>query len=245
MWKLGGKHSSFTMGPAHKLRVAARRHPPAGRPTDPLRRRQRPKGGEPVPRAGDPHRAGKAGRRSCISISHSPPTLASVPRQRSDSPGRQRVRWLGLKTVLFSEYTPSGNQLFGGSFVSPVASYRAYRFGWVGKPAATPRHCGRAVLDAGRGQRVCELERSHPGGKWQVLRPPAAVGPSPQSARPLHGRASRPRSSTRMPTTSRSKRSTRSGARPGDLGCRRRALGDPRRLAPTIEGVQVVRRANR
>ena len=28
IWRLGGKHSSFKMGPAHELRVAARRHPP-------------------------------------------------------------------------------------------------------------------------------------------------------------------------------------------------------------------------
>jgi hypothetical protein len=37
-------------------------------------------------------------------------------------------------TQAFSEYTASGRQIFNGSFVAPVNTYRAYRFVWSGHP---------------------------------------------------------------------------------------------------------------
>jgi hypothetical protein len=41
-------------------------------------------------------------------------------------------------TNYFSEYAPSGRQIFNGSFLGPVNSYRAYRFTWRGQPRTPP-----------------------------------------------------------------------------------------------------------
>ncbi len=38
----------------------------------------------------------------------------------------------------FSEYSPSGRQIFNGSFALGVNSYRAYRFPWTGQPSSSP-----------------------------------------------------------------------------------------------------------
>jgi hypothetical protein len=38
----------------------------------------------------------------------------------------------------FSEYAPSGRQIFSAWMHSPIQSYRAYRFHWVGKPLWPP-----------------------------------------------------------------------------------------------------------
>jgi hypothetical protein len=38
----------------------------------------------------------------------------------------------------FSEYSPSGRQIFDGSFALGVNSYRAYRFPWTGRPSSSP-----------------------------------------------------------------------------------------------------------
>jgi hypothetical protein len=38
----------------------------------------------------------------------------------------------------FSEYTPSGRQIFNGAFSWGTDSYRAFRFRWTGRPAAPP-----------------------------------------------------------------------------------------------------------
>jgi hypothetical protein len=38
----------------------------------------------------------------------------------------------------FSEYTPAGKQIFDGSFVLGVNTYRAYRVPWVGRPTTPP-----------------------------------------------------------------------------------------------------------
>jgi hypothetical protein len=54
----------------------------------------------------------------------------------------------------FSEYTAAGKQIFDGSFVLGVNTYRAYRFPWVGRPttppalAVSPTSDGRATLYA-------------------------------------------------------------------------------------------------
>ncbi len=50
----------------------------------------------------------------------------------------------------FSEYTLRGIQLFDGSFRQPVQSYRAYRFeNWVGNPAQAPAIAVRKSTTAG------------------------------------------------------------------------------------------------
>jgi hypothetical protein len=50
--------------------------------------------------------------------------------------GNVFVGWGG--TPDFSEYTPSGKQIFNGSFPLYTNTYRALRFAWTGRPRTRP-----------------------------------------------------------------------------------------------------------
>lgn len=68
----------------------------------------------------------------------------------------------------FSEYTPSGRQIFNGTFSVGTDSYRAFRFRWTGQPTTPPA----LVLSPASGGGVT-LYASWNGAtrvkKWQVL----------------------------------------------------------------------------
>jgi hypothetical protein len=64
---------------------------------------------------------------------HSPPLIAGA--EGSMELFNDRDVFVGWgSTQQFSEYTASGRQIFNGSFVAPVNTYRAYRFVWSGHP---------------------------------------------------------------------------------------------------------------
>jgi Arylsulfotransferase (ASST) len=68
---------------------------------------------------------------------HSPPTLSSFEGSMQVLPnGNVFVGW-GIQPV-FSEYTPSGRQIFNGVMPLEISSYRAYRFAWHGYPLTRP-----------------------------------------------------------------------------------------------------------
>jgi hypothetical protein len=71
----------------------------------------------------------------------------------------------------FSEYTPSGRQIFNGAFSWGTDSYRAFRFRWTGQPAAPPTLVMKPTSGGG-----LTLYASWNGAtqvtKWQVLEGP-------------------------------------------------------------------------
>jgi hypothetical protein len=68
---------------------------------------------------------------------HSPPLLAGSQGNTQTLPnGNLFVGW-GSEPE-FSEYSPSGKQIFNGSFPLGVTSYRAYRFHWSAQPKVPP-----------------------------------------------------------------------------------------------------------
>ena len=107
---------------------------------------------------------------------HSPSTLASSQGSVQILPdGDVFVGW-GSKPY-FSEYTPSGTQLFSGSFVSPVASYRAYRFGWYGKPLQPPAIAVQQSSTPGEDSVYASWNGATQVASWQVLASSSSGGP--------------------------------------------------------------------
>ena len=66
-------------------------------------------------------------------FTHSPPLTTGA--EGSVELFNDRKVFVGWgQTQQFSEYAPSGHQVFNGSFIAPVNTYRAYRFQWPGQP---------------------------------------------------------------------------------------------------------------
>ncbi len=107
---------------------------------------------------------------------HSPPTLASSQGSVQILPdGNVFVGW-GSKPY-FSEYTPSGTQIFNGSFASPVASYRAYRFPWYGKPLQPPAIAVRPATTTGEDNVYASWNGATQVASWQLLSSSSSAGP--------------------------------------------------------------------
>jgi hypothetical protein len=68
----------------------------------------------------------------------------------------------------FSEYTPSGRQIFNGSFTLPVTSYRARRSPWRGTPKTRP---AVALIRGGSGQTTIYVSWNGATdvARWQLL----------------------------------------------------------------------------
>jgi Arylsulfotransferase (ASST) len=106
---------------------------------------------------------------------HSPSTLASTQGSvQLLSNGNVFVGW-GSKPY-FSEYSAQGKQLFDGSFRSPVASYRAYRFNWVGKPLQPPAIAVTQSSTAGQDNVYASWNGATKVASWQVLSSSTSTG---------------------------------------------------------------------
>jgi hypothetical protein len=77
----------------------------------------------------------------------------------------------------FSEYTESGSQMFGGSFVRPVNSYRAYRSDFVGQPLGPPAIAVKASSVQGDDVVYTSWNGATQVTQWRVQRGPTAQGP--------------------------------------------------------------------
>lgn len=77
----------------------------------------------------------------------------------------------------FSQYTPSGHQVFAGSFRSPIESQRAYRSRWVGIPLQPPAVVVRHSGTAGRDLVYVSWNGSTQVRGWQVLGSQNQAGP--------------------------------------------------------------------
>jgi hypothetical protein len=137
LWTLGGKHSSFTMGPGtefewqHDARLSANGtltlFDDAALPQE-----------EQQSSAKEMRLNTHTMRASLVRrYDHSPAVLSGTQGSAQRLPnGDVFVGW-GSQPY-FSEYSPSGHQIFSGSFALGVESYRAYRFPWTGRPATRP-----------------------------------------------------------------------------------------------------------
>ena len=67
--------------------------------------------------------------------------------------------------------------MFGGSFRSPIDSYRAYRYRWVGSPLQPPAIAVRRSRTAGRDVVYASWNGSTQVRKWQVLASQNQSGP--------------------------------------------------------------------
>jgi hypothetical protein len=139
LWTLGGKHPSFKMGPGTNFEWQhdARMHPggilslfnDAALPQEEaqssamwLRLTRTP---------------GAMSASLVRRVTHSPPLLSSVTGNVQTLPdGNSFVGWGSQPD--FSEYTPSGRQIFNGSLPLGMDSYRALRFRWSALPATRP-----------------------------------------------------------------------------------------------------------
>jgi hypothetical protein len=136
LWTLGGKYGNFKMGRGarfewqHDARMAGKTLTVSTMPT--VLRRSR----SPRPRVLDVNVSAKTVK-LVKRYTHNPPLLAATQGSAQLLPnGNMFVGW-GSEPD-FSEYSPSGRQIFNGSFALGTTSYRAFRFPWRGHPHTPP-----------------------------------------------------------------------------------------------------------
>jgi hypothetical protein len=166
LWTLGGKRSSFKMGPETKFewQHTARLKGKILSLFDDAAAPQ-----EESQSSGKLLRIHSASRTVSLvhRYTHSPSVLAnSAGSMQVLRNGNVFVGWGPVPD--FSEYTPSGRQIFNGAFVWGTATYRAFRFHWVGSPAGQPALATSPAPGGG-----LTLYASWNGAtrvrKWQVL----------------------------------------------------------------------------
>ena len=175
MWRLGGKHSNFKMGPGTQFQWQhdatlqdnglMTLFDDAATPPEASQSRGL-----------ELHVSTATHKVTLIhAFKHVPPTLATA--EGSVQLLRNRNVFVGWgKRPYFSEYTPNGKQLFGGSFRPPVASQRAYRFSdWIGAPLQRPALAVRRSA-AGRDLLYAGWNGSTQVAKWRVLTSSKASG---------------------------------------------------------------------
>jgi Arylsulfotransferase (ASST) len=137
IWTLGGKHSSFKMGPGTQFEW---QHDA----------RLQPNGAVTLFDDADSPKEASQSRAIELTLNtktmsaslehsytHTPPLLAGSQGDYQTLPnGNVFVGW-GAEPD-FSEYTPSGKQIFSATFATPVTSYRAFRYPWTAQPATPP-----------------------------------------------------------------------------------------------------------
>jgi hypothetical protein len=137
LWILGGKRSSFSMDPGTNFEWQhdARLHPhgllslfdDASAPTEEQQASAK------VLRIDTKTMTARLVAR----YPHSPPLLPGLAGNAQLLPNHDVfVGWGGSPD--FSEYTPSGRQIFNGTFPAGIGSYRALRFAWKGSPRTRP-----------------------------------------------------------------------------------------------------------
>jgi hypothetical protein len=137
-WELGGRHSSFRMGPGtrfewqHDARLQGRILSVFDDASDGSRQESRQSSAKVLRLDFEAHTASLVKR-----YTHQPPLIS--PSQGSAqllAGGNVFVGWGGQPD--FSEYAASGRQIFAGSLPLQMNSYRAYRFQWSGQPVTKP-----------------------------------------------------------------------------------------------------------
>ncbi len=177
LWTLGGKDSSFTMGPGtnfewqHDARLHGQMLSLFDDGSFPQEERQSSAKYLKL----DLHdRTVSLIRR----FTHTPPLLAGAAGNAQVLPdGSLFVGWGELPE--FTEFTASGRQIFDGRFAYGLTSYRAFRFPWVGIPRTRPSLAVSSRAD-GRVKVYASWNGATRVKAWRVL-----GGSSPHHLRPL------------------------------------------------------------
>jgi hypothetical protein len=174
LWRLGGKHSNFKMGPGTGT---AWQHDP----------RELPNGSISVFDNGDSPKAHSQSRGIVVSanqqtgaatlltrLTHTPALLVeSQGNLQALANGDWFVGW--GQEPYFSEFGPEGNLLFDAHFPPHDESYRAFRFEWTGTPAHPPTFAFQPA-SAGAGTVYASWNGATLVASWRVL-----TGASPAS----------------------------------------------------------------
>lgn len=136
IWRLGGKHSSFTMEPGtrfeeqHDARLAGSTLTLFDDADPP---QEEPQSSAMLLRIDPANMTVSLAAR----YTHSPPLLSDGAGSTQVLPnGDVFVGWGGQPH--FSEYSSSGRQIFDASLPLAMVAYRAYRFPWTGRPTTRP-----------------------------------------------------------------------------------------------------------
>jgi outer membrane protein assembly factor BamB len=105
---------------------------------------------------------------------HSPPVVSVSQGNVQTLPNHNLFVGWGSSPE-FSEYTPSGQQIFSGTFALGVQSYRAFRFPWSAQPT-TPPDMANAPGPSGTVTIYASWNGATTVGGWRVL-----GGPTPQA----------------------------------------------------------------
>jgi hypothetical protein len=181
IWTLGGRYSSFKMGPGTHFEW---QHDPhlyghglLSVFDDGASPQEEPQSSAKELRLNYKTRTASLVKR----FTHTPPLLASVEGSAQLLSNDDMFVGWGSEPD-FSEYTPAGRQVFNGSFPLGVRSYRAYRLAWTGHPSAPP-----ALAESRRDHGTVWLYASWNGAtqiaRWRIL-----GGAAPDRLRPLKSR---------------------------------------------------------
>jgi Arylsulfotransferase (ASST) len=168
-WELGGKRSNFNMGAgtqfAWQHHAILHGHGLLTVFAD---------GGAPQSRALEIH-IGNHQATLVRAYTHEPALLAVSQGSTQLLPNHNVFVGWGSRSF-FSEYAPSGRQIFSGSMHAPIQSYRAYRSQWVGKPPWPPAIAIRKSSAAGHPRLYVSWNGATRVVKWRVEAGAAANG---------------------------------------------------------------------
>jgi hypothetical protein len=129
---------------------------------------------EPQSRALEIHLSG--GRATLIhAYTHSPPVTATAAGSVQLLPNHNVLVDWGSASY-FSEYTPSGRQIFSDGFLHPIESYRAYRQPWIGNPPWPPAIAVRRTSTAHHFNVYASWNGATLVDRWRVLAEPSSTG---------------------------------------------------------------------
>jgi hypothetical protein len=151
IWRLGGKDSSFTMGPRTNFEWQHDAHMD-GHTVSVFDDADSPQEERESSAKLLTLNTGTMTATLTRRFTHSPPALADVAGSVQTLPDRDVFVGWGSEPY-FSEFAPGGRLLFSGNEARSLYSYRAYRFRWSGRPKTEPAlavraHSGRAELYA-------------------------------------------------------------------------------------------------
>jgi hypothetical protein len=175
-WELGGKHSSFKMGPG--TRFFWQHHATlysGGRLTvfDDGAFPQM----ESHSRALLIHISTSTHQATLIhAYTHTPPVLTGAEGS-ADLLGNGNVFVGWGSSPYFSEYTPSGTQMFSDGFRSPIRSYRAYRLPWTGHPPWAPSIAVKRASTQDHDNVYVSWNGATQVVQWRVLAGRSSTGP--------------------------------------------------------------------
>jgi hypothetical protein len=166
LWTLGGKYNQFKLGHGTRFEWQHDAHRVGNTLTlfdDAAHPQEEPQSSAKVLHINVPAKKLRLVKR----YTHRPPLITPAQGSTQILPnGNVFVGWGSVPE--FSEYSPSGRQIFSGTFALGTTSYRAYRFPWRARPPGRP-----AVATARRTQGGAYVWVSWNGAtnvtRWRVL----------------------------------------------------------------------------